>query len=265
MIIQMTNVTYHKDHQHILQEVNWTVHSGEHWSIMGLNGSGKTTLLSMINGYIWPTKGYISVLGNLFGTIDLRELRKSIGWASSALQEKFYVNETTEDIVLSGKFATIGLYDQPTALDVEQAHLLLEELGCQSLVKRSYKTLSQGEKQKVLIARALMGCPKLLILDEPCTGLDIFSREQFLTTLQHIGQGTDLTLLYVTHHIEEILPVFSHTLLLRKGEVHSAGQTEQVLTSNNLSRFFNFPVDVQQQNGRFWMHPLTNIEQPVAK
>lgn len=259
MIIQMANVTYHKEQSNILQQVNWTVRSGEHWAIMGLNGSGKTTLLNMINGYIWPTQGEISVLGNPFGTIDLRELRKSIGWASSSLQERFYVNETTAEIVLSGKFATIGLYDQPKAQDVEQAHLLLEELGCQFLVKRSYKTLSQGEKQKVLIARALMGCPKLLILDEPCTGLDVFSREQLLTTIQQIGQGTGPTLLYVTHHIEEILPVFSHTLLLRKGEVHSAGQTEQVLTSNNLSRFFHLPVEVQQQNGRFWMHPLTNI------
>lgn len=257
MIIELTSVFYQQAQNIILNNLNWTVQPGEHWAIMGLNGSGKTTLLNMINGYIWPTQGEISVLCNRFGTVDLRELRKSIGWVSTALQEKLYAGETSEEIVLSGKFASIGLYDPTEEKDVQQAHLLLEQLECVHLAKRTYKTLSQGEKQKVLIARALMSSPKLLILDEPCTGLDVFSREQLLGTIEQIGNLLNgPTLLYVTHHIEEVLPVFSHTLLLRRGEIHSAGKTAEVLTGNNLSQFFEVPVDVKRQDGRVWLEPV---------
>ncbi len=258
MVIHMTNVSCRRENTYILNEINWTVRSGEHWAIVGLNGSGKTTLLNMINGYIWPTQGEISVLGNKFGSVDLRELRKSIGWISSSLQERLYLNETAEEIVLSGKFATIGLYDKPEEKDVHQALLLLEELGCGHLVKRAYQTLSQGEKQKILIARALINFPELLILDEPCTGLDVFAREQLLSTIEHMAnKGAAPTLLYVTHHIEEILPVFSHTLLMRRGEIHSSGKTNEVLTGDNLSQFFETLVDVRWQNERTWMRIVT--------
>ncbi len=258
MIIHMTDVSYRRDNINILHKINWTVRSSEHWAIVGLNGSGKTTLLNMLNGYIWPSQGEISVLGKKFGSIDLRELRKSIGWVSSSLQEKLYLNETAEEIVLSGKFASIGLYDKPEEKDVEQALLLLEELGCEHLVKRAYKTLSQGEKQKILIARALINSPELLILDEPCTGLDVFAREQLLSAIEYMGnQAAAPTLLYVTHHIEEILPVFSHTLLMRRGEIHSSGKTDEVLTGDNLSQFFAAPVDVLWQNERAWMRIVT--------
>lgn len=258
MVIHMTDVAYTRDRVNILNKINWTVRSGEHWAILGLNGSGKTTLLNMINGYIWPSKGEISVLGKKFGTVDLRELRKSIGWVSSSLQERLYASETAEEIVLSGKFATIGLYDKPAEKDVEQALFLLEQLGCGHLTKRAYKTLSQGEKQKILIARALINSPELLILDEPCIGLDVFSREQLLSMIEQMGkQASGPALLYVTHHIEEILPVFSHTLLLRKGGIHSSGKTNEVLTGNNLSQFFEAPVDVLWQNQRAWMRLVT--------
>jgi iron complex transport system ATP-binding protein len=236
----------------ILKNISWTVRTGEHWAVFGLNGSGKTTLLKIINGYLWPSTGKVSVLGHPFGTVDLRELRKSIGTVGSYLQEQFYVNETVEEIVLSGLFASIGLYDKTKPEDQEKARETLRELNCIDLIRRPYKTLSQGEKQKVLIARALIASPRLLILDEPGAGLDVFAREQLLRMIGLIARNRrDLTMLLVTHYLEEIIPPFTKAVLLRKGEVHSCGETSTVFTAKNLSDFFNYPVKVNRNGGRF--------------
>ncbi len=254
MVVEMVNLSCVRDKQYILKEVNWHVKAGEHWAIVGLNGSGKTTLLNIINGYVWPSSGGIKVLGKEFGRVDIWDIRRSIGWVSPSLQERLYVHEEVVDIVLSGKYASIGLYERPAAADLERASDLLDQIGCASLAERRYETLSQGEKQKVLIARALMNNPKLLILDEPCSGLDILSREQFLSTIEKLCRREEApNLLYVTHRIEEIMPVFAKALLLRRGEVHSLGDTGAVLTSENLSRFFEIPVDVQWRAGRPWI------------
>ncbi len=251
LIIEMQNVSWRKDNSNILKNINWAVAQGEHWSVVGLNGSGKTSLLKMITGYIYPSEGEITVLGKKFGSYDLRELRKSIGWVSSSLQEALYVNESVEEIVLSGRFASIGLYDKPAKEDLLQAEGLLEQFGCTGLRKRAYYTLSQGEKQKVILARALMNSPKLLILDEPCTGLDIFARENFLSDVEKIGgvPGSP-SLLYVSHHIEEILPVFDYTLLMRDGNIFSSGRTKEVLTESNLINFYGRPVKFEWNNDR---------------
>ncbi len=254
MVIQAKQVSVIKDTKTILKDINWTVSPGEHWAILGLNGSGKTTLLNMINGYLFPSKGEIQVLGKVFGKFDLRELRKSIGWISSALQEKLYVNESVEDIVLSGKFATIGLYEQATQEDRVFARQLLERLDIMHFSNRTYQSLSQGEKQRVLIARGLMASPRLLILDEPCTGLDIFAKEQLLSMIEKLSAEKDApTLIYVTHRTEEILPVFRHTLLLRRGEIHSSGNTNTVLNTDNLSDFFESPILFERFKDRFWL------------
>jgi len=255
MTIELNKVSWIRNGNYILKDIDWQVRSGQHWAFVGLNGSGKTTLLNLINGYIWPTSGEIKVFGQRFGSIDLRELRKLIGWVSSSLEEKMYMSDPAENVVLSGKFASIGLYDNPEMQDIEQAHILLEQMGCSSLIKRSFGILSQGEKQKILIARALINSPKLLILDEPGTGLDLFAREQLLMTLDNIASRKDgPTMIFVTHHIEEILPVFTHTLLLRRGEVFSAGKTQDVISGENLSRFFESPVQVRWQNDRAWVY-----------
>ncbi|WP_126428379.1 ABC transporter ATP-binding protein [Brevibacillus marinus] len=253
MIIDLKQVSWVRD-KTILRDITWQVAAGEHWSLVGLNGSGKTTLLNIINGYIWPTKGEVSVLGEKFGRCDLRELRKQIGWVSSSLQERLYGQQTAEEIVLSGKFASIGLYDHIAEEDREQAAELLASFGCAPLLQRPYETLSQGERQKVLIARALMAKPRLLILDEPCNGLDLIARENLLAMIGQIAARAESpTLLYVTHHIEEILPCFSHTLLLRRGEIYKAGSTQEVLTTSNLSQFFEIPVHVERRDQRFWV------------
>ncbi len=255
MVIEIKEASIKRDEKFILKNINWSVQAGQHWAIFGLNGSGKTSLLKMINGYIFPSEGEVNVLGKKFGTYDFRELRKSIGWVSSSLQESLYVNETVEEIVISGKFASIGLYENPVANDYEKAKNILDKFACSNLKNRFYYSLSQGEKQKVLLARALMAAPKLLILDEPCTGLDIFAKESFLMLVDNIAKAEDSpTIIYVSHHIEEILPLFSNTLLLKNGSVHSSGKNENVLTNDNLINFFDRTIEVSQKNNRFLIH-----------
>lgn len=206
--------------------------------MLGLNGSGKTTILNMINGYIWPSQGQMAVLGHPFGTVDLRDLRKMIGWVSSSLQEKLYASDKTQHVVISGKHASIGLYEKPSLEDFEQAKEHMKRLNCLHLYDRTYQSCSQGEKQKLLIARALMASPKLLILDEATNGLDFLSREALLSSIQELAKEQDApTLIFVTHHIEEILPVFNQTLLIRRGEVFAKGLSRLVLTSESLSSF----------------------------
>ncbi len=254
IVIRMENVFWQNGNRYILRAINWTVKREEHWAIIGLNGSGKTTLLNIVNGYIWPSKGDVIVLGKRFGEYDIRDLRKKIGWISSSLQEKFYAGETAEEIILSGKSATIGLYEKPEAEEIEHAHRLLRQFKCSHIAKQPYWTLSQGEKQKTLIARSLISSPRLLVMDEPCEGLDFFARERILRLIQLIGGRTSApALVYVTHRIEEILPVFTHALLLRRGRVHSRGKTRDVLTKRNLSDFFEAPVNIRWRNDRPWL------------
>lgn len=253
-ILSMKDVSWRRNGRTILQEINWDVEEGQHWAILGLNGSGKTTILNMLNGYIWPTVGTIRVLGKIFGKTDIRELRKSIGWVSSSLEMRIRSMQSTQDVIISGKFASIGLYEEPDSADYEKAFVLMEDLGCAHLRDRTYETCSQGEKQKVLIARALMASPKLLILDEPTNGLDFIAREDLLNTVNQLAvKDGGPTILFVTHHIEEVLPVFSHTLLLKQGTVYAQGERENVLSSARLTEFFKKNVQVNWYHDRAWM------------
>lgn len=254
MIIHIRDVLWERGNRTILKGLNWTVPRGEHWCILGLNGSGKTSLLNMINGYIWPTSGNITVLERKFGEYDLRELRKRIGWVSSSMGLRLYGSDSALKIVLSGKDATIGIYEEPLKEDMAYAQHLLAQLGCSHLADCAYETLSHGERQRVVIARALMTKPELLILDEPCSGLDVFAREQLLAIVQSIAeQENGPALIYVTHHVEEILPCFSKSLLMKEGEVYAQGATASLLTSSRMSDFFGVPVEVAQQGERYWL------------
>jgi iron complex transport system ATP-binding protein len=253
-VVDIHEVSWKRQGKSILSNINWKVEKREHWAILGLNGSGKTTLLNMINGYIWPTTGTISVLGQTFGKTDLRELRKSIGWVSSSLGERIKGSSFVEEIVVSGKFSSIGLYDSFSETDRKKALEIMEKLGCNQLVGRTYQTCSQGEKQKVLIARGLMGSPKLLILDEPTNGLDFLSREDLLRTVNLLAEQENApTILFVTHHVEEILPVFSKILLLKEGTVYNQGWTEEIFTADSLSQFFSTSVEVEWKRNRAWI------------
>ncbi|API93250.1 ABC transporter ATP-binding protein [Virgibacillus pantothenticus] len=258
MVIEMSNVSWKRQGQIILEQINWHVLKGEHWAILGLNGSGKTTLLQMINGYIWPTTGEISVLGQTFGTTDLRLLRKNIGWVSSALQQKIRLTDIAEAVILSGKHASIGIYEKIEAKDMARVDALMEQLGIRYLQGRSYQTMSQGEKQKLLIARGLMARPQLLILDEPTNGLDFLAREELLLFIQQLAEQKEApTMLFVTHHIEEILPIFSYTLLLRQGTVFEQGKTGEIMCSKTLSQFYQLPIECEMKDGRTWVRKKT--------
>jgi iron complex transport system ATP-binding protein len=254
LILDIRNVSFYRNGYYILKNINWRVGKGEHWALIGLNGSGKTTLLKIITGYLSPSKGEMTVLGKKFGRVDLRDLRKSIGWVSSALQESLYTTDTVEEIILSGKYASIGLYEKPGKEDIDKAGKLIEQFQLSSMKERMYYTLSQGEKQKVIIARALMCSPHLLILDEPCIGLDIFARENFLSFVEQICNiEAAPALLYVSHHIEEITPSFQHALFLKDGEIHSAGRTKDLLTDEKLLEFYGKPVKIYWENGHPWI------------
>ena len=258
MVIDIKNVSLWRGKQFLLKNINWQIQEGENWAVMGLNGSGKTTLLNMINGYLFPSTGDVEVLGKEFGQYDLRELRKLIGWISTAIQERFYLNETALDIVISGKDAAIGLFGEADKEDRQRAAKLLEELGCSQFMHRPYCTLSQGEKQKILIARALMANPKLLIFDEPCTGLDIFAREQLLRYIDRLGRQSDApALIYVTHRTEEILPIFENTLLKKEGSIFAAGNRDELMTEEVMHEFLEAPVKLGYRDRRHWMDVLS--------
>ncbi|MCM3005375.1 ABC transporter ATP-binding protein [Priestia koreensis] len=260
LIIELEHVTYQRGTHLILQDLSFTIMENEHCALLGLNGSGKTTLLNMINGYIWPSRGKVRVLGHPFGSTNLPELRKSIGWVSSSFQERIHPTELAQEIVISGKYASIGLYEDITQEDIDSSIALLERVDCLHLANRPYSACSQGEKQKILIARALMSNPDLLILDEPCTGLDLFAREQLLSLVEGLCDlPSGPTLLYVTHHTEEIIPCFKHALLLKSGQLYNHGETKKLLTSSTLSSFFDQQVHVHWQQER----PYVSIERSV--
>ncbi|MFP7296349.1 ABC transporter ATP-binding protein [Neobacillus niacini] len=252
MVLQIENLFLRRGEKWILRDMNWKIKKGENWILFGLNGAGKTSLLNLLNAYTFPTKGNVNVLGMEFGKTYLAErLRKQIGFVSSSLQQKFHQGDSAYEVVLSGAFASIGLYETPTDEIRNKAKTLLHNLGCIDYANRNYETLSQGEKQRVLIARALMTDPPLLILDEPTYGLDFIAREKLLDSIEEIVKSPNApTLIYVTHHVEEILPVFNKTLLLKEGQVFASGDTNELITSECLSQFFELPVTVIWNNNR---------------
>lgn len=252
MILNMQHVTVKREEQYLLKDFNWQIKDGENWVLFGLNGAGKTTILNLINAYYFPLEGEINVLGLQFGKTYLRErLRKQIGYVSSALKEMLHPDDSAFEVVLSGAYASIGLYEKPTEEVREKAIDMLKRLGCFDYADRNFETLSHGEKQRVLIGRALMAEPRLLILDEPTNGLDFIAREQLLEAIENIAASENApSIIYVTHYVEEILPPFNKTLLLKEGTVFAAGDTSEMIESKQLSTFFDLPVEVLWHNER---------------
>lgn len=246
MILSLEKVSLIRNGTVILNEINWEIEKGEYWVLFGLNGAGKSALLNLLNGYHYPTKGSVKVLQQEFGKVDIREfIRRKIGLVSSSLQERFYKTDSAYEIVLSGAFTSIGLYETPSDEMRQKAISLMKKLGCLKYADRSYATLSQGERQRVLIARALMNDPELLILDEPTNGLDFIARENLLEAIEGITSTISApSIIYVTHHVEEILPLFKKTLLLKKGCVFASGNTVEMMSEEVLSKFLEMEVEV---------------------
>jgi iron complex transport system ATP-binding protein len=236
----------------ILRDVNWRVERGQHWVILGANGSGKTSLLSALTGYLMPTAGEILLLGETYGCSDWRELRKQIGLVSSSIRQMMADDEPALETVASGKYAMIDFWGRVTRTEKAQARRLLRDVECEYLAERPWRVLSQGERQRVLIGRALMARPRVLILDEPCAGLDPAARERFLQFIQRLGRNKNSpTLIFVTHHVEEIMPVLSHVLLLKSGSVLATGKKAATLNSRNLSTAFNARTKLQMAGKRY--------------
>jgi len=236
----------------ILEDIHWRVRRGEHWVVLGANGSGKTSLLSALTGYLTPTAGELFVLGRRYGRSDWRELRKQIGLVSSSIRQMMANDEPALETVISGKYAMIDLWGRQTATDRTQALRILNQIECRHLADRLWLVLSQGERQRVLIGRALMAKPRLLILDEPCAGLDPAAREHFLHFIQQLGERKNSpTLIFVTHHVEEIMPIFSNALILKAGRSLVCGQKTAVLNSNWLSRAFDTAIRLKRAAGRY--------------
>lgn len=254
-VIYMNNVSWRREGKEVLSNINWQVNKGEHWAVLGLNGSGKTTLLNMVNGYIWPTTGEVHVLQEVFGKTDIYKLRQKIGWVSSSLGERVNGRHKVEDIVVSGKFAAVGLmFAEPTEEDFIRGKELLTQMNVVHTYGQSYEKCSQGEKQKILIARALMANPQLLILDEPTNGLDFVAREELLETITEFANlESGPTIIFVSHHIEEIIPIFSHILLMKDGTVFAKGKREEVITNEYMSELYGKDINVTWNENRAFM------------
>ncbi len=262
-VIRLTNVSVQRGHKAILNDINWTVHKGQHWVILGANGSGKTSLLNTLTAYLTLSRGEFELLGYKYGTTDWRELRKKIGLISDSLFPKMSNSETCIEAIASGKHAMINYWGNISKEEQETATEILRQIECEHLANRIWGNLSQGEKQRILIGRALMADLALLILDEPCAGLDPVARENFLAFINRLAQNnTELVLLFVTHHVEEIMPLFSHVLIMKDGEILASGEKENVLNSATLSRAFDTHIELDQKDSRYSM--TVNIKDDVV-
>ena len=251
-ILTVSDLTIRRGPTLILDHLDWSVQNGERWVILGPNGSGKTSLLSALTGYLTPSSGAIEVLGQTYGRSDWRALRRHVGLVSSSVRQLIPNQEISLETVIGGKYAMIGYWGKIQPADRRRALRLLREINCSGIADRPWLYLSQGERQRILIARALMAQPALLILDEPCAGLDPIARERFLDFLQRLGSNQrSPALVLVTHHVEEIMPVFSHVLLLRQGRIAAQGIKRRTLTSKNLSKAFDASLRLRSFRQRY--------------
>ena len=251
--ISIKDVRFVRSRRLILDDISWEIRPGENWVVLGSNGSGKTTLLQILAGYLWPTSGEVTVLGERFGEVDLRALRRKIGWVGSFLQAQVPPSQKPLEFIVSGKYASLGIFEKPAPSDFEEAERLAARLHCEKILDLPYAVLSQGEKQRLLIARALIHKPGLLILDEPCGGLDLASREQLLSTLETLGREKGgPSMILVTHYLEEIMPAFGHVFLLKSGRCTAKGEKKAILRADLLTDVFGIAMEAGAENGRFW-------------
>ena len=259
LAIELSNVGVYRGGQWILRGINWRVPAGACVAILGHNGSGKSTLARIIACHLYPSEGVGRILGRQFGQCDLTELRKEIRLLQPAGPYDIDGDLTALEVVLTGQFATLRLYDAVTTQMKEEARRLLDRVGLRAVAEHRYDTLSSGERVRALIARALAKRPRILLLDEPTAGLDILAREQVLATIQTLFEPGHWrpTVILITHHVEELPPATSRVLLLAKGTVAAAGTTEEVLREGILSRAYGCPVQVRQSGGRYYLevHP----------
>ncbi|MBE7496973.1 MAG: ATP-binding cassette domain-containing protein [Verrucomicrobiaceae bacterium] len=250
-VLEVTDLTFRRGRP-ILKGISWRVDPGQHWCILGPNGCGKTSLINLITGYDSATSGTLRIGDSIFGDDDWREVRRRVGLVTNTLTTYLESSEPVLDVIASGRDAKLNLIEVPPPAVRREAARLLKQVGCEYLRDALWGPLSQGEKQKMLICRALMAKFAVLILDEPCAGLDPVAREHFLQWMQALAaKPQSPSLVMVTHHVEEILPAITHCLLLKDGRVHAAGTKQETLTSALLGEIYGAKVKLARHGPRY--------------
>ncbi|HET6211628.1 MAG TPA: ABC transporter ATP-binding protein [Micromonosporaceae bacterium] len=253
LVVAIDRATVRRGTTTLLREISWRVELDERWVVLGPNGAGKTTLLSLASGRLHPTSGTVHVLGERLGRTDLTELRTRIGLSTIALADRIPPEEIVHDVVVTASWSVVGRFrERYDPVDEVRARALLDQMGVAPLADRRYGTLSEGERKRVQLARALMTDPELLLLDEPAAGLDLGGREDLVQRLAELAFDPDApAIVLVTHHVEEIPPGFTHALLMREGSVVAQGLLADTVTSEHLSTTFGVPLRVSHSEGRF--------------
>jgi len=257
-VVELAGVTIVRGDSRLVDGIDWTIDEADRWVVIGPNGAGKTTLLQVLAAQLHPTSGVAGLLGEVLGAVDVFELRPRIGLTSAALADRLPKGERVSDVVVSASYAVLGRWiEEYDELDHERAAALLTELGIGHLADRTFGTLSEGERKRVQIARALMTDPELMLMDEPAAGLDLTGREQLVRSLSAIATAVGApAMVLVTHHVEEIPPGFTHALLLKQGRVVAAGPMDEALTAENLSETFDLALTLKQEDGRYTARAL---------
>jgi len=252
-VLKLRGVSVRRESSMLLRNVDWTAHENERWIVIGPNGAGKTTLLQVAATSLFPTEGTVEVLGERLGEVDVFDLRPRIGLTSAALGERVPPGEKVIDLVLTASYAILGRWkEEYESSDVTRAVELLDALGCAHLIRRRFATLSEGERKRVQIARAMMPDPEILLLDEPAAGLDLGGREDLLRRLSQLARDPKAPMMVlVTHHVEEVPDGFTHAMLLRRGSLLAAGPIGDVFTARNLSRCFGVPLEIEYRQARW--------------
>jgi len=256
--VELAGVSIVRNGSTLINNISWEIDESDRWVVIGPNGAGKTTLLQVISAQIHPSSGVAGLLGEVLGTVDVFELRPRIGLTSAALAERIPRGERVHDVVVSASYAVVGRWrEQYDELDHERASELLTQLRIDRLADRTFGTLSEGERKRVQIARALMTDPELLLLDEPAAGLDLAGRESLVTTLGELAQDqyAPATVL-VTHHVEEIPNGITHAMLLKAGSIVAAGPLRDTLTAENLTKTFEIELSLVEADGRWTARAL---------
>ncbi|GAA2666027.1 ABC transporter ATP-binding protein [Streptomyces aculeolatus] len=252
-VLELVDVSVVRDGRALVEQVSWSVAEGERWIILGPNGAGKTTLLNIASSYLFPSGGTVQILGEKLGGVDVFELRPRIGMASAALSEKLPKRQTVLQTVLTAAYGMTATWQESyEAVDEDRARAFLDRLGMSEYLERRFGTLSEGERKRTQIARAMMTDPELLLLDEPAAGLDLGGREDLVRRLGRLARDPYApSMIMVTHHVEEIPPGFTHVLMIRQGKVLAAGPIETELTSRNLSLCFGLPLVLDRVGDRW--------------
>ncbi len=253
LVLDLAEIVVARSGKRLLDEVTWEISEGERWIVLGPNGAGKTTLLQVVAGQLHPTSGWAAILGEALGETDVSELRTRVGLASASLADRLPRNELVRDVVLTASYGMVGRWrEKYTDLDRQRAEVLLRALGVLHLAERTYGTLSEGERKRVQIARAMMPDPELVLLDEPAAGLDLGGREDLVRRLSNLAlDASSPAMIMVTHHVEEIPAGMTHVLMLREGKVVAAGPMERALTSANLTACFGLTLELTFDAGRY--------------